>query len=839
MVRFISAILLCGWSQGVNAIQDVRYGEPSPEIVELARAPWLPLTVIDPTKRFLLQLGLKGLIPMDRLAREEIRLAGRILHPETLAPNRSLYLDRLTLVRIEEGPPMPVTGLPADPIILTVRWSPNGSWLALLLEEENGVGLWKMDTRTAKAERWSGIRIHPGLGATMQWGSSSQSLWLKSVPKNWRDPPGEDSASDGPVVHVTRDRALPAYTFQDLLETAEDVKRFEYYFSSQITCVRLNGDTVHVGNPGLFRSIQPSPDGKYLLVERLVEPWSDMVPEERFGYHWEVWTVRDGYLKTVATAPLGEAMSSSKSAVHPGARGVRWRPDAPATLVWVEAQDGGDFRRKARIRDILYSLKAPFAGPPEVLARLRQRLADVIWHSGDLALLVLLNGEEREMSFLRMYPDRGERKSPRRLITNKVGDRYKHSGYPLITYNEKGLPILQTDEGADHIYLVGDGGTREGDRPFLVKFNLLTKRKKEIFRSQPPFYERPHTLLDTKRNRLLVQRESRKMPPNHFLWNPEDKFERSITRESNSYRLLNGMQHRILRYKRSDYLELTANLYLPSGYDPERDGPLPTLIWAYPKSYSDPSYAAQTNFSPYEFYEARWYRPAIWVRRGYAVVDGPPMPIIGRNKASPNDDFIRQIKLSAQALVSRLLRLGISEKGRIGIGGNSYGAFLAVNLLANTDLFSAGIARNGAYNRTLTPFGFQNEERFFWQVPNVYLQMSPLFRVQNIREPLLLFHGRKDDNSGTFPLQSERMFQAIRGMGGTARLVLFPHEGHTFRGDKSILHMLAEMEQWLDLYVKKDPSNPNRSNWAQDDFPAVGDVWHIEAEDERPSGSAP
>ena len=769
---------------------------------------------------------------MERLAREEIRLAGRIIDPDTMAPNRSLYLDRITLARIEGGPPLPVTGLPSDPVIFNVRCSPDGQWIALLLEEEGGTALWRVDARTAKAERWSDLRIHSGLGSTLHWGSSSQHVWVKSLPRNRGDPPRQSSASEGPIVRMTQDQALPAQTYQDLLETSGDVKQFEYYFSSQITSVALDGEAVRVGNPGLFRSIQPSPDGNYLLVERLVEPWSDMVTEERFGYHWEVWTVREGFLKTVATAPLGESMSTSKSAVHPGAREAQWRPDAPATLAWIEAQDGGNIRRNARIRDILYSLEAPFLGPPKILARLRYRLADVLWHSGDLALLVLLDWEGGEYSFLRLFPDRGDSKSPRHLITNKIGDRYSHSGYPMLSFNEKGLPILQTDPGANHIYLVGDGGSRDGDRPFLVKFNLKSKRQVEVFRSRPPFYERPHTLLDPQRNQLLVQRESTKMPPNHFVWTPERKFERSITRVSNPYLRLDEMQHRTLRYKRFDNLELTADLYLPAGYDSDRDGPLPTLIWAYPKTFNAPSNAAQAKFSPYEFYEARWYRPAIWVTQGYAVVDNPPMPIIGRDKSRPNDEFIRQIRLTAQALVGRLQRLGISENGRIAIGGNSYGAFLAVNLLANTDLFSAGIARSGAYNRTLTPFGFQNEERSFWHAPEVYLQMSPLFRVQNIQEPLLLFHGRKDDNSGTFPMQSERLFHAIRGLGGTARLVLFPNEGHTFRGEKSILHMLWEMEQWLDLHVKKDPLHSNQGLLDQGHHPAIGEVWHIEKDEE-------
>ncbi len=819
------------WSNGVNAVQDVDYREPSPEIVELVRAPWLPVINVDPENKIVMQLGLNGLVPMERLARDEIRLAGLILNPETFAPNRPMYADRITLARIEDGLSMPVTGLPADPVILNVKWSPDGSWLALLIEEDKRVSLWKVDTRTAEAERWSDLRVHVGLSLKFFWASDSQSVWLKSVPQNLGDPPRASSVAEGPVVRVTRDKALPTQTYQDLLKTAQDVKKFEYYFSSQITQVKLNGDYSHVGNPGLFQSVQPSPDGKFLLVDRLVEPWSDMVTEDRFAYRWEVWTVVEGFLKTVASAPLGEDMPSNNSAVRSGARDGRWRSDKPATLVWVEAQDGGDIQRNVKIRDILYCLEAPFIGQPKTLARLSKRLGNVIWHSEDLALLILIDMREREIHFDRLYPDSGN-KTPRRLITNRMGDRYKHSGYPLMTYNDNGLPILQTDDEAEHIYLIGEGGTQEGDRPFLVKFNLKTKKKKQIFRSSKPFYERPLRVLDAKWNQLLVKRESAEMPPHYFIWNSTEKFQRSVARVSNPHTLLDGMQRRTIKYKRSDKLELTANLYLPAGYDPARDGPLPTFIWAYPKSYNDPGNAAQTKFSPHEFYESRWYKPAIWVTRGYAVVDNPPMPIVGRENASPNDNFISQITLSAHALVNRLLRLGISEKGRIGIGGHSYGAFMAVNLLAHTDLFSAGIARNGAYNRTLTPFGFQNEDRILWQVPKVYLEMSPILQAQSIKEPLLLFHGLKDDNSGTFPMQSDRLFHAIQGLGGTARLVLFPHEAHSFRGEKSILHMLWEMEQWLDLYVKKDAINSGQNIVLQGDFPAIGEVWHVEQKED-------
>ncbi|MCZ6674906.1 MAG: prolyl oligopeptidase family serine peptidase, partial [Verrucomicrobia bacterium] len=363
----------------------------------------------------------------------------------------------------------------------------------------------------------------------------------------------------------------------------------------------------------------------------------------------------------------------------------------------------------------------------------------------------------------------------------------------------------------EHMYLIGEGASLEGDRPFLDRFNLKTKRKKRLFRSKKPYFETPITLMDTEFEEILVVRESKTTPPNYYLWNDKEKFHSQITHVENPVPELANIQRRLLRYKRSDRLNLTANLYLPEGYNAKRDGPLPTLVWAYPRAYQTAENASQLKKSPYQFIKGRWNRPIIWVLRGYAVLDDPAMPIIAEGRNNPNDSFIPQLVDSARAAVRELVRQGVSEKGKIALGGHSYGAFMTANLLAHSDLFCAGIARSGSYNRTLTPFGFQSEERDLWRAPKVYLEMSPFLNAPLINEPLLLFHGMEDRNPGTYPMQSERLFHALNGIGGQARYIQFPNEGHSFRGYDSIMHMLWEIERWLEVHVKGEtypPVNP-------------------------------
>lgn len=394
------------------------------------------------------------------------------------------------------------------------------------------------------------------------------------------------------------------------------------------------------------------------------------------------------------------------------------------------------------------------------------------------------------------------REKHRKLLGFEMGDRYRHPGFPMMKFNEFGFQVVETDVEGEHLFLSGDGASLDGDRPFLDRFSFKSKRKKRLFRSDEPYFENPVAILNTDATELLVKRESTQLAPSYYRWSSAEGAHRKITRDSNPFTSLTAVKRQQLSYKRNDGVRLTANLYLPAGHDPKIDGPLPTLVWAYPRAYLSASNASQLKRSPYQFIDARWNRPLIWALKGYAIVDNPTMPIVSLAGGNPNNSFVPQLIDSAEALVKELVKRGISDEGKIALGGHSYGALMTANLLAHTDLFCAGIARSGAYNRTLTPFGFQSEERNMWQAPRVYLAMSPFFVANAIEEPLLLIHGEKDENTGTYLMQSERLFSALNGLGRTARLVVLPNEGHTIRGEDSIKHTLWEMERWLDLHVK-------------------------------------
>jgi dipeptidyl aminopeptidase/acylaminoacyl peptidase len=127
---------------------------------------------------------------------------------------------------------------------------------------------------------------------------------------------------------------------------------------------------------------------------------------------------------------------------------------------------------------------------------------------------------------------------------------------------------------------------------------------------------------------------------------------------------------------------------------------------------------------------------------------------------------------------------------------------MTANLLTHSRLFAAGIAESGAYNRTLTPFGFQNERRSYWEAPEIYNRMSPFMNADKVKDPMLLIHGMADNNSGTFPIQSESYYAALKGFGATVRLVLLPDESHGYAARESILHKHWEVLNWMNKYVR-------------------------------------
>lgn len=795
------------------------YRTPPEPLADLVDRPPTPWVLPGPGHEQMLLLERPNLPPIQELAEPELRLGGLRFHPRQDAPSRRRPANGLALVTIADGVERPVAGLPENPRIDDVVFSPDGTHVAFTHTLDDGAELWLLDVATAEARRLGGARLSLAARVAPVWLPDGRSLVVTLVPEDRGPAPAAPTVPAGPVIQANTGDKAPARTYQDLLEDAHDEALFAHYLTARLACVDLDGKITKLGEPALFWEVNPSPDGRYLLVETLHRPFSYLVPARRFPLRVEVWS-RDGdTVAEIADLPLQEGVPIAFGSVPAGPRSFSWRADAPATLVWAEALDGGDAGREAELRDRLFLLAAPFDGEPTPWLELELRYGGVLWGRDDLALVSSWWWKTRRQRVERAAP--GSPDEPAETVfDHSWEDRYADPGSPVTVANDRGRQVLlmgdEVGENGTTIFLIGDGASPEGDRPFLDAHDLASGESRRLFRSEAPYYERPVELLDGA-GRLLTRRESVDEPPNYFLRNLERAGEpRRLTEFPHPTPELAGLTKELIRYKRDDGVELTATLYLPPGHDLEGDDPLPMLMWAYPQEFKSADAAGQVTDSPYRFARVGWWSPLIWLTRGYAVLDDPSMPIVGEGDVEPNDSFRRQLVQSASAAVEEVVRRGAAKRDQIAIGGHSYGAFMTANLLAHSDLFAAGIARSGAYNRTLTPFGFQSEERTLWDAPEVYFTMSPFMHAEKVDEPILLIHGAADNNSGTFPMQSERFYSALKGHGATARLVMLPHESHGYRARESVLHMLWETDRWLEDHVKDAGLNP-----AGDEVPNV------------------
>lgn len=802
----VFVLILSGAPTALAAASDsARYQTPPEPLAQIVDAPPTPAVEVGPGRRHLLLLERPSLPPIAELAEPELRLGGLRFHPHTFAPSRRRPYSGLSLVEIASGVRRPVTGLPAEPRIGDVEFSPDGTRLAFTHTSAEGVELWVAEVASGEARRLGSFHLNLAAQNGPRWVAGSDAVVVSLVPEEMGAASQPNEVPVGPVVRENLGETAPARTYQDLLENPHDAALFEHYLSAQLARVELDGGVRRLGESGMVWDFDPSPDGRYLLVEILHRPFSYLVPAWRFPRRIEIWDADGELIHQIADLPLQEGVPIAIGSVPTGPRDAAWRADAPATVTWVEALDGGDAGAEAEERDRVFTLAEPFTDEPRTLATLALRYGGLLWGDDELALVTTWWWKTRTERTWLVRP--GERAAePRLLFDRSWEDRYNDPGDPVTVRNRWGRRVLLTPEDGGAIYLVGDGASPEGDRPFLDRLDLASKKSTRLFRSQAPYYEEPVQLLDAEGKRLLSRRESVDEPPNYFVrdvtGNDGDDTLRRLTAFPHPTPQLAGIHKELIRYPRADGVQLNATLYLPAGYSPEEDGPLPLLMWAYPIEYKDADSAGQVKDSPYRFDRAGWWSPLLWLTQGYAVLDDPTMPIIGEGDEEPNDTYVEQLVASARAAVDEAVRRGVTEEGRIAIGGHSYGAFMAANLLAHSDLFAGGIARSGAYNRTLTPFGFQAEERTVWQAPEVYVGMSPFMHAHQVNEPILLIHGDADNNSGTFPLQSERFYHALKGLGATTRLVMLPLESHGYRARESIHHMLWETSRWLESYVK-------------------------------------
>ena len=804
---FVSAgaLVLAGFvSIAVAAEAPPTYQQPPAPIPAMLDAPPTPAVLLSRGGKTLAVLGRENLPSVAALARPILRLGGYRIDPRTNGPAeiRMNWLTSLAFEDVATGKTTPVV-LPKGLRFAQPQWSPDGRRLAFVVRQPTGLELWVAGPGVP-AKKLTGAVVNAafGLADAYTWTPDSTGLLLaRTVAARGAAPPAP-TVPVGPTVQESAGKPAAIRTYEDLLANPHDEALFDYYFTSQLERVSLTGPAPRaVGAPGLFVGFHLSPDGKYLQVERLKRPFSYVIPAELFPAEIAVWTADGKPVKTIADRPLTDTLPTAFDAVTPFPREAVWRADAPATLVWAVAQDGGDTDRKVDIHDRLMMQAAPFTGAPAVLADLKDRFAAVIWGKADTALIITRHTKTRRET--RILVDPSGHAAPRVLAERNYQDQYHNPGMPILAPGPLGRPTMQfTSDGS--VLMTGEGASREGEHPFLSALDLKTGQSKILWQAKDPYYERVVSALDPEH--VLTRRESRDDPPNYFVRTLSGGDPRALTRFPDPEPQFAQVQKQLIAYTRADGVPLSGTLYLPAGYDRKRDGPLPLLMWAYPAEFTDAAVAGQVvDTSKTRFYRPQGINPVFLVTQGYAVLDGPSFPIIGEKGAEPNDTYIDQLSADAQAAVDAVVAMGVTDRDHIAVGGHSYGAFMTANLLAHTDLFRAGIARSGAYNRTLTPFGFQAEQRTYWQAKATYDAMSPFNYAPKIKAPILLIHGEADDNSGTFPIQSERFYAALKGAGATVRYVTLPNEPHGYRGRESTGHVLWEMTDWLDRYVKHAP----------------------------------
>ena len=783
------------------------YQLPPAALQAIVDAPRPPQLSISP-RRDLLSLTQNPSLPgIDVVAQPELKLAGLRINPRSYSQSRFSFGNDFWLLDIASGKQIRITGLPQPLAIASSSWSPDQRHLAFnQVDARTGSNeLWLVDVASRSARKLaSGLNSVVGRG--YRWMPDSQRLLVQLQPEGQGAAPVSDGIPTGPNTQQTRagGGVTQIRTYQDLLKNEADARLFEHYLRSQPVLLDLAGQAVKLGSPALVTSLAPSPDGRYLLQQRIERPFSYLVPFYNFPSRIEVLDTQGRVVHEVARLPLVEGLPTGNDAVRTGVREIEWRSDAPATLVWAEAQDGGDPSREVAIRDAVMMQAAPFEQPPVTLAQLAMRYGGTQWGNGELAILSEYWWKTRQIKEWKIAPD-NLAQAAQVIREGSYEDRYKDPGTPATYVDDRGQSRLLVSADGEHIFRQGEGASPEGDRPFVDKVDLRDGKAQRLFHSQAPYYESPQVLLDAQGKRLLTSRESPQEPANFFVreLGEAQASPRALTRFPHPTPQLKDISKEQIRYKRKDGVDLNATLYLPASYDAKRDGPLPMLMWAYPAEFKSAAAASQVTDSPYRFNAVGYWGPQAYLAMGYAVLDDFSVPIVGEGDKEPNDTYVPQLVASAEAAVDEVVRRGVADRNRIAVGGHSYGAFMTANLLAHTRLFKAGIARSGAYNRTLTPFGFQAEERNFWQAPEVYGAMSPFNHADKIKDALLMIHGEQDNNSGTFPIQSERMFAAVKGLGGNARLVMLPNESHGYRARESILHMLAETNAWLEQHVKQ------------------------------------
>ena len=770
---------------------------PPPQIIDIVDAPPIPQAIVSPSRQLIALVHRRVNPPIAELARPMHGLAGTRVNPKTNGTHRTSGIYGVTFKKLD-GAEVKVA-VPTEATLDIIGFSADGRRFVFTATRENGITLWSADTSSGQTRQVPGITVN-GLSANggtpaCDWVGKADTLLCRTIVSGRGAAPQEPAVPAGPNAQETDGKVAPVRTYEDMLATAHDEALFAYYFTSQLALIDLASNTsTNVGRPAIFGNVDPSPDGEFILASHVKRPFSRLVSASNFPTEVEVWTRRGDVVKSVADIPLADGIPIG--GVMTGPRRVAWRSSMPATLVWAEALDRGDPKVKAPFRDRVMTWAAPFTGAPAEVVKTEFRFAG--WSETETGV-TLLSETDRISRVTRTWIIDSPGAAPRRLWYRKTQDAYADPGSPVARLRP-GSGIIQN---GDWIYLTGTGASPEGNRPFLDRLNLKTLATERLFRTDQRSYESVVALLSDDGRSVLTRYETRVDAPNYFIRDVSAGSKRPLTTFTDPAPQIRSVEKQLITYKRKDGVQLSGTLYLPPGRKAgER---LPLIMWAYPVEFGDADSASQVTGSPNRFTIVSGASHLYLLLQGYAVLDDASMPIVGPEEKA-NDTYVEQLVASAEAAIDKVVDMGVADRNRIGVGGHSYGAFMTANLLAHSRLFRAGFAESGAYNRTLTPFGFQNETRTFWDVPDLYARMSPFWHANQVKDPILLMHGEMDDNPGTFPIQSERFYMALKGFGATVRYVTLPYEAHGYAARETLLHVIAEKIAWFDKYVKNAPA---------------------------------
>jgi dipeptidyl aminopeptidase/acylaminoacyl peptidase len=786
----------------LNAQEELGYQVPKKELLNLIDVDLAPTVLRNSKNTVMLLLSRSTYKSIADLSRQELRIAGLRVDPERFIGSRTIYYNKVELIDFEKGEhPLIVEGLPNNPQLTNFIWSPDEKKIAMTHTSDSGVELWTVDVASRKAKKLSSEPINATMGSSISWLKNGKELLVKLLPKD-REEIIDQSVivPTGPKVTENNGEKAQNRTYQDLIKNPTDAKNFTQLSRSEIYRIDMDGNKSPFLDAKMYRSVNVSPNGKYIMVSFIKKPFSYLVPYFRFPTETHVYDLEANLVKVISDNPLQEVLPKGFMAVSINKRNIGWRFDQPSTIYYVKALDKGDPEMKVPFRDALYEWEAPFNQNPSLLTKTINRYAGVIWGNDLYAIIYDRWWNSRNSKTYLFSPSKPN--IPAKVIDDRnYQDRYSDPGDFVTQKGKYGKKILALE--GNKAFLLGDGFSEKGQFPFLDRIDLKSDKKVRIYEST--YTEKYEQLYDYNfiDKKLSVRIESKSEYPNYFIRSLGDK--NSLTQQTffeNPFKNLKNVGKELISYKREDGLNLSGILYTPEGFNKDDPEQLPMILWAYPREYKDKSSAAQKTNNPNRFLYPSWGSPIYWVTQGYVVLDRAAFPIIGEGTDEPNDSFRTQLVANAEAAIKAVVDKGYADRNRIAVGGHSYGAFMVANLLSHSNLFAAGIARSGAYNRTLTPFGFQSESRSYWEAPDVYYTMSPFMHADKMKTPLLLVHGEADNNSGTYPLQSERYYNALKGLGATTRLVMFPKESHGYRAKETILHLIWEQDQWLEKYVK-------------------------------------